>query len=257
VSRSIGDTKLLDACQQSGCPVCRRVDEESRHHVDGLLHELANDLETRSALRRSWGFCNWHGWMTLAAPGARTGVAIMYADVLRSVSGRVRRTSRSAAGKASGNWRHRVAAVFLPDGSTTEPADGGRAACLVCQSVTRGESRYLRTLCLVGVDDAVTRAYDASDGLCLRHLQLAMERGRIASSLVAHTLRKWDELAGLLDDFVKKHEYRNAIPFTEAEARACDRAVETLSGGRGVWANDLHGDAHPRRRPGTTCVRRA
>lgn len=46
-------------------------------------------------------------------------------------------------------------------------------------------------------------AYDASDGLCLRHLHLAMERGRTPPSLVEHTLRKWD-----------------TVPFTEAETRA-------------------------------------
>jgi hypothetical protein len=194
--------------------------------------------------------------MAFAVAGARTGVAILHADVLRTVADRIRRASRSGAADGRVDWRTRVTAVFLPDAATTVPTDG-RAACLVCQSATRGEGRYLRCLCLVGEDDAVTRAYDASDGLCLQHLQLALDRCEKASSLVEHTLRKWGELTGLLDDFVRKHEYRNTTPFTEAEARACERAVETLSGRPGVWANDLHAATQPRqRRAGTARPRK-
>lgn len=33
----------------------------------------------------------------------------------------------------------------------------------------------------------------------------------------------------------------NRQPFTEAEAASCERAVETLAGGRAVWGNALHG----------------
>jgi hypothetical protein len=256
VSRSIGDARLLDACAREGCPVCRCLDEDGRRHVGALLHELVTDPGTRRALRGSWGLCSWHGWMALAVPGARTAVAILHADVVRTVSDRFRQAKRGAGRGGRGDWRRRVAAVFLPDAAAREPPDR-RATCLVCQGARRAEGRYLRTLCAVGEDEAVTRAYDASDALCVPHLHLAMERGPTASSLVERTLRRWDELAALLDDFVGKHEYRNRSAITEAEARACERAVETLSGRQGLWPSDLHREPGPRRRgAGTARPRR-
>ena len=229
--RSRSDSRLIDACRQSGCPVCRCIEEDGRRHVDALLHELVTDHKTRTSLRASWGFCAVHGAMTLATPGARTGVAILHADVIRTVAERIRRAQRAAVRPGRGDWRRRMATALFSGGRNRRDAGRGtRATCLVCESTAHAEERYFRTLDLVGGDDTVTRAYDASDGLCLPHLHRAMGRGRTTTALVERTLCKWDELATLLDDFVRKHEYRSTDAFTESEARACERAVETLSG---------------------------
>jgi len=60
------------------------------------------------------------------------------------------------------------------------------------------------------------------------------------SHLLDRTLGKWEELRKDLDRFVRKHDYRNQEPFTEAEASSYRRAFEMLSGRRGVWGNDVH-----------------
>lgn len=94
--KSIGYVRLLDACRESGCPVCRLVTQDSRHHLTAILYEHVTDPDTRRRLRASWGFCNWHAWMLLGIENSPSGAAIIYEDLVRSLIDRLRRLSARA-----------------------------------------------------------------------------------------------------------------------------------------------------------------
>ncbi|MBI4271931.1 MAG: hypothetical protein HY615_16460 [Candidatus Rokubacteria bacterium] len=62
-SKFWGYFRVLDACAEPGCPVCRCLTAHSVRYLDGLLYEHVNDPGTRARLHASRGFCGWHASM--------------------------------------------------------------------------------------------------------------------------------------------------------------------------------------------------
>jgi hypothetical protein len=236
----IGYFRLVDACVQTGCPVCRAVEEDGRRHLDAIMYEQVNDPHTRRGLGASWGFCNWHTWMLLEVPSAKSGAAIIHEDLLRGLLhrlGRLRDRVPSGPRKALARLfrRHRRPTIV--------ELARRRKACPVCAWCAEAETGYLLTLLRFSDDPQFARAYAKSDGICVPHLLDAVALGAGTpglSHLFDRTLGKWEELRKDLERFVSKHDYRNQEPFTEAEASSYRRAFEAVSGRRGVWGNDIH-----------------
>src|SRR5262245_52262666 len=138
--RFAGDIRLLEACGQRGCPVCRCVAHDGRRHLDGLLYEMVTDVETRRRLRRSWGFCNWHTWMLLELQGARSGAAIIYEDLLGRLIDRVRGAAAAVPQSARRRWlpgsRRRASSARAP---RPQP-------CPICDDAAASERRYLEIM---------------------------------------------------------------------------------------------------------------
>jgi uncharacterized protein DUF6062 len=223
----IGYSRLIDACAQPGCPVCRCLASESRRYLEGLLHERVTDLDTRRAIRRSWGFCHGHTSMLADTAGSAFGAAIIYEDLVRRILRRTQEPRRSG----SGGWRvalqRRRWRAALVDLWTR------RATCPACADATTSERGYLETLSTFIDDDALRAAYEFSDGLCVPHLVRAIERGNERTdTLVARTREAWARIGRDLTTFVSKHDHRNREPYTEGEAAACARAFEMLAGSR-------------------------
>jgi hypothetical protein len=238
----VGYFRLLEACAEPGCPVCWLVIGESRSHLRALLAEQVTDPESRQALRRSWGFCNWHTWMLLEMEQTRFGSAILYEDLLRLALQRVEPSDT----QVRPSRRRRLGLGSLLRRATAGERHRGRTACPICGTTSEAERRYLDTLTAHIEDGDVLAAYARSDGLCVPHLFTALEVGRHRPrlrDLVARTREKWARLRGELQSFVAKHDYRNQAPYTESEATATARASALLAGARGVFGNDAHG--HP------------
>jgi hypothetical protein len=235
--RFIGEVRLLEACGQPGCPVCRCVAQDTRHHLDGLLYELVTDPETRRRLRSSSGFCNWHTWMLLEIQGSRSGAAILYEDLLGRLVERVRRDTGTPARRRS--W------LSVPGRRKRPAAERLRQTCPACEDAAAGERRYLEAMLDAADDAELQLAYARSGGLCGPHVlrAIALGAGRPGTSwLAARTTAKWAQLREDLASFVNKHDHRNREPFTPTEVAACERAFETLSGAPGLFGNDLHLD---------------
>lgn len=226
----IGYFRLIDACEEPGCPVCRCLIAESRHYLEALLHEQVTDPDTRGAVRRSWGFCNWHTWMLPDIGGSAFGAAIIYEDL---VTRALRRTHVRRRARLRG-W---LAAFRRPRPALLE-LWARRAECPACADARTTEARYLDAMVRFAGDETLRAAYTHCDGLCLPHLVLAVERGgERAEPLVARTREAWAGIGGDLAGFVGKHDHRNREPYTEAEAAACARAFQLLAGAPGVFGH--------------------
>src|SRR5262245_7166498 len=237
VEKFVGALRLLEACGEPGCPVCRCLAHDSRRHLDGLLYELVTDPETRRRLRGSWGFCNWHTWMLLEIGGARSGAAIIYEDLLGRLIDRARRASEAPARRRS--W------LFSSRRRDNRHRERFRQTCPACGDAAAAERRYLEVMLGGHGDVELQLAYARSDGLCGPHAlhALTLGAGRAGAAWLAErTAAKWAELRDDLARFVEKHDHRNRAPFTPAEAAACERAFEALSGARGLFGNDLHAE---------------
>ena len=78
--------ELVDAQSQAGCPICRLVHKATDRYLGSLLYEAVLDPEVPTGLRRSRGFCSKHTEMLRRKPGRALGVAIIYRDIIRTVS---------------------------------------------------------------------------------------------------------------------------------------------------------------------------
>jgi hypothetical protein len=240
----IGFGRLVEACGQSGCPVCRCLIDESRGHLGALLYEQVTDADTRRALRASWGFCNWHTWMLPEVEQSIFGAAIIYEDLVRIALERTADLGEGGpASRRSGWgrwwWRRRDAGA--------RPRRR-RSPCPVCVTTAESEGRYLDTLVRFADDGDLQAAYAGSDGLCLSHLLAALETAEPGAGtrwLVTRTRERWARLGRELESFVAKHDYRNREPYTEAEADSYTRAFGMLAGARGVFGNDLSRSGRP------------
>jgi hypothetical protein len=231
----VGYFRLLEACGKAGCPICRCVAQDSRHHLDGILYELVTDPLTRRRLRGARGFCNWHTWMLLEIQGSRSGAAIIYEDLLGRLVERVQGEAAAPARRRS--W---LAAYRRWVGRGRIRL---REICWACQDAAGAERRYLEAMLAGDGDAELQLAYARSDGLCGPHLVhgVTLAGGSPRSAwLVDRTMAKWARLRDTLAGFVSKHDYRNREPFTAAEAAACERAFEVISGAPGLFGNDLH-----------------
>jgi hypothetical protein len=238
----VGYFRLVEACAQAGCPVCRSVEQDGRRYLEALICEQVTDPDTRRRLHASWGFCNWHTWMLLEVADASSGAAIVYEDLIQAFLNRVRRLRD----RAPSFPERSLARLFRRRGPRVVELQRRRNACPACAWCAQAETGYVVTLLQFIDDSQFARAYAKSDGICAPHLLAAVEFGGSSpglAHLLDRTVAKWEELRKDVDRFVSKHDYRNRAPFTEAEASSPRRAFEALGGRRGVWGNDLHGRA--------------
>jgi hypothetical protein len=242
--------RLVDACAQPGCPLCRYVVEASRHYLDALVYEHVNDVDTRRRLRASWGFCNWHAWMLEELTGTAFGAAVIYEDLLRLVTRRVE-TLRNRSPRQIVAQSLLASLLGIPRLPLLARLYRRRRPCPACEEAAGAEDRGLDTLLTSIGDLQFRRAYESSDGLCMPHGVLAVERGvgrSEAADLLGLTLAKWKGVQRILEGFISKHDYQNSVPFTEEEAEARSRAVAVLAGMPGIFGPD-RGARRDRRKP--------
>jgi hypothetical protein len=237
----IGYFRLIEACAEPGCPVCRCVIQDGHRYLDGLLYEQVTDVDTRQALRASWGFCSWHTWMLLEIPHSIFGSAVIHEDILKRALARTERFGD----RARRSRRRRWVARLTGRAERTAARSGFRppATCAACTTARDNERRYLETLARLGHEGDLQAAYARSGGLCAPHLFALLEAHEEhvgARVLIDETRAKWRKVGQELGSFVAKHDHRNRDPYTAEEAASCSRVFEILAGARGVFGNDLH-----------------
>jgi hypothetical protein len=241
-SKYITFFRLVEACDRPGCPVCHCLLVDARQYLNTLLYEQVNDPDTRRRLHASWGFCNWHAWMLREGSDPAFGTAIMYEDFLRAAIERFEGTRHHVADGPPSllGWLGRLGRR----GARSPLAElyRRRAPCPGCTLIAESETHYVR-IALQYIDDpAFDSAYQRSAGLCVRHVLHALEVDVSTAKtqrLVSRTCPKWLELRRDLHGFIEKHDYKKRQPFTEAESTAYLRALEVLSGARGLFGSDL------------------
>ncbi len=241
-AKFIGFFRLIDACQGAGCPVCRCLEADTRHYLDTLLYEHVNDPETRARLHASWGFCNWHAWMLRETSDSAFGSAILGEDALRVLMRRFERLALREGTRSPGPWRRLLALVGRPRAPIIVRVHRRRPPCPACSRLAESEGQYIAIALRFADDSQFERAYRKSQGLCVPHALRVLDMGvgsAAARALLTRTLSKWAELRRDLSGFVGKHDYRNRESFTEAEGSAHLRAIETLTGTPGLFANDM------------------
>jgi hypothetical protein len=217
------------------------MEEYSLSYLDGLFYEQVNDVGMRRKLREARGFCNWHAWQAKKISSSALGVAIIAKDLLTEevtrlddlLRGHSFRTNERAIGR----------------GMAANPLLGfiqgwhQKRVCPVCEVMLEHERHALETVLNFLHDTEFARRFENSAGLCVIHTMRAVDRHgshRYLRALIAVQRGKYAHLAGELEEFCRKHDYRFSHESWGAESDSWLRAIEYLVGKPNIFGNDIH-----------------
>jgi hypothetical protein len=203
---------LLEACLQTGCPVCRLEQKTLDRYISNLFYESVNDIKTRERLRASLGFCREHARMVLDRRlGNALGFAIIYQDVITNI---LRGIEKNGVGSSS----------LTP-----------HKHCLVCQQRDKTLQSIVSALVEGLNEQQMKEALRSSNGLCMPHLKNAFEStsdGATTDLLLSIHREKLESLHSELAEFIRKNDYRFKDEGFGAEGDSWRRAVSKLTGDR-------------------------
>ncbi|MCI0552795.1 MAG: DUF6062 family protein [Anaerolineae bacterium] len=146
-------------------------------YLDRHFYENVNSSAWRDSLRASLGFCHEHAWLAVNGRlGDALGFSIIYRDIVNSVLKQL--SNNNGPAHTSRRWTASLRQIPEQVRNMIEKmltALTPRKRCPVCEH--RDETT--RTVLSVLVDELenpqMTNALEASEGLCLPHLRLALE----------------------------------------------------------------------------------
>jgi hypothetical protein len=213
---------LLSAMRQA-CPLCVLVERAERKAIDHFLYDQVNDIGRRDALRASRGLCLPHTEM-LAAGRSALGVAILSRDILRAMAAVL-----EAPGAPRGSLKG-----LLGGGSSAQLAERvePQGDCPMCAERPRIEAPLIAGLLHNLRDAGFAAEFDRSAGLCRVHLANSLRGAgaEAARDLAARQAAIWRRLEAVLDEFIRKHDYRFQEPILDDERDIWRRALQASSG---------------------------
>lgn len=229
---------LLDACAETGCPVCRLSLKSMRRYMDSIMYECVNDPGVRAELRAARGYCNVHAWWLAEGHGHALGVAILQRDVVNVVLGLLE------AAPAGRHARQRAQDLLKRLRPTAE--------CPACAHRGAMEDLALKTLLEHVGDEPLTEALTRCGGVCLPHFARAVELAQ-ANDALAHLVdlqrRTLSALRAELDELIRKHDYRYIDEGFGQEGDSWRRAIAMLCAERDAWSAHWTPGGAGRQRP--------
>ncbi len=199
---------LLDQLKRPGCPVCAQALESVKSFLDSYLYEGVTDGANWDRLTESGGYCARHA-RVLEGFSDGLAVSLFYAHLLR------RRLKELASPARRPWWGRRP----------------GPAECPACgreREAEQGQQELLRRA--LGEAEFWAAWRERGEGLCLPHLAGVLEgdfprRGALLELEAA----RLESLAGEMDEFVRKSEYRSTEKMGP-EGDAWKRALRGFGG---------------------------
>jgi Family of unknown function (DUF6062) len=215
--------RLLYACTQEGCSLCRIAQENTHRYLDAWQYDLFTDVEIREELRRTQGFCHDHTWQ-LVRMGASLQLAQAYRDILSDAVEQLQGSTEVPVPQSGGLLRR-----FFE-------AKRERPPCPACRQREQAEIRLVNMLRKALLDPAFYQQFAASQGLCLDHFRLACELkmpdtpGEWLPLLRQGQLACLQRLDAQLGELIRKHDYRFKDEAQGPEMVSWKRAAGLVAG---------------------------
>lgn len=227
--------ELLEACHKPGCPVCRLIGKSVQRALDTLLYEYVNDGGIRNHLKSSRGFCHEHAWQAVElGRGHALGIAILHRAILEHVlagwpdlSGEVSHRSRLT------RILRKFPARFSDQFEKARQALTATKQCPVCEKRDNETRAVIFELVESLPVSEMREAFNASSGLCLPHLRIALKMSGNVEALKILIRMSGNKMRGLLEelsDFIRKSDYRYITEGFQAEGDSWLRSVGMISG---------------------------
>ena len=228
--------KLLEACREPGCPVCRMEQAAVERYLDAQFYENVNSPQLRDWLCASLGFCHEHAWLTVDKHlGDALGFAIIYHDVLDSTLERLGKNVPAGSARRWANLLKRVPEQVSALVQKALYAFTPKKHCPACHQRDEMTHIIVSTLVEELAQPEMAEALRASDGLCLPHLRLALQEVRdisLCETLLAIHREKLESLRAELAEFIRKNDYRFLGDGFGKEGDSWLRAVTMTIGNR-------------------------
>jgi hypothetical protein len=229
--------KLIEACHEPGCPVCRLEQSSVERYLDSQFYENVNSPKWRDQLRLSLGFCHEHAWLAVNKHlGDALGFSIIYHDIVNSVLKQLNESSTPA--RPPRRWASVLQQVPEQARGMVEKmlsALTPRKHCPACEHRDETTRLTLSTLVKELNTAEVVEALQTSEGLCFPHLRLALKQVKDASTcetLLAIHREKLEDLRTDLAEFIRKNDYQRIGEGFGKEGDAWLRAVSIVTGSR-------------------------
>jgi len=228
---------VLQACRESVCPLCWLEQQSVERYLDNQFYENVNSPKWRDQLRASLGFCHEHAWLGV---DQRLGDALGYSIIYRDLVNSVLRQWEDNRGSAPIPTRRPPLRRQLPESARNvskkvREALLPRKRCPVCEQRDHTTHTYISVLIeQLGTQEMIT-ALQESEGLCLPHLHLALERandGPVSEQLLDIHRLKLESLRAELEEFIRKNDYQAVDESIGKEGDAWLRAIGMLVGRR-------------------------
>lgn len=228
--------KLLDACRQPGCPVCRVEEESVERYLDNQFYENVNSPRWRERLRASVGFCHEHAWLAVDKRlGDALGFTIIYHDVVNNILEQLDENSSAPNPGTRKPFLRKLSAEARARIETILRVISPRKRCPVCEHQDEAIRTILSSLLEELTKPEMTDALHVSNGLCLPHLRLALEQVRdvsVLEKLLTIHREKLENLRDELAEFIRKSDYQLIEKGFGSEGDAWLRAVGMIVGRR-------------------------
>ncbi len=217
--------RLREALTKPACSICRLLSEAVDQHIRNLLYEYVNDLKLREDMREFRGFCNEHAWALLKEPGGSVGIAIIYEDMLKTLT-RILDAGQPDRGLFRSGGGKQLAGELEPRGS-----------CLICDLREKEEGQIVSTFIEALPDPAFRDLFAESEGLCLPHTIMTFDTVRSAEHfelLRKLQLDRWTDLRDQLREYIRKNDYRYTGEPLGEEGDSWRRVIRDVMGERGL-----------------------
>ncbi|HUF00162.1 MAG TPA: DUF6062 family protein, partial [Anaerolineales bacterium] len=226
-----------EACHKLGCPVCQLEQQSVERYLDNQFYENVNTPAWRNRLRGSLGFCHEHAWLAVNKRlGDALGFSIIYHDIVNSILKEL--NDGGSPARAPLGWtsllrqipekaRHMIGKML----SALAP----RKRCPVCEHRDEATRNILSVLVEELKTPEMMAALQASEGLCLPHLRLALEHVRdlsVCETLLTIHREKLASLRSELAEFIRKNDYQLIEEGFGKEGDAWLRAIGMVAGRR-------------------------
>jgi len=218
------------------CPFCSLERDVFRHTMDFVLGSAEGSYMQRAVRNETdrLGFCAEH-MKAMYQYGNMLGNALMMQTYTEKLMDEFRREAAAFTPKKRG--------LFTKGGDGPSPVRWLRKrqeTCYICEQVRTNMERYLATFCVLTKDAAFRADVEKSKGFCMPHYAALMETAETElpggqTEWFYFTVNRLMEenmarVAGDLDWFVQKFDYRNQDADWKNSRDAVSRMMQKLAG---------------------------
>jgi hypothetical protein len=223
---------LLHGLEHEGCPLCAAVIADTEHSLDSLFCEGDIDKAVHADVIAAYGFCNWHVWRATYVFSASASIAMLYQSLLAKLAADSIRLVKTLE-------QSREPRLLSPPRrhSAHRLVNAGKI-CPVCEWNRSLEKQHLSDLLDFFHNPALALRFERAFGLCLPHLQMAVDefpQHVNLPPLLEAERKKFAALQAELAEFERKRSDPAAKKSPGAEQTSWGRAVELFVGKRGVF----------------------
>ena len=214
------NAELLAAMATRGCTMCNHLTEVAFAFFARWQYDLSANEQVQRAFADELGFCPLHTWQ-LADLSSIQGLSIGYPKLLE-------RLARDFASLAASSQDTSDPLATLRESAGT---------CRVCDLLQRAEHEYAACMAACLADTVGRQAYSASQGACLRHLDLLLQaapNSEVVSFLLGEAARHFEHWAEDMQSYAIKHDALRRGLQNPDEEHAYVLALVHLAGNRSL-----------------------